>query len=545
VDQSAAEQLPSVVRQDTKPLSNYFGLIAGVILIITGIAKIWNGLGNTKILAVVDPIFGVKFGPLMLAVGLVEIGIAVVCFFGKRQTLALLLVAWLSTSFVIYRLGLWWIDWHRPCNCLGNLTDALHLSPQAADNIMKVVLAYLLIGSYGLLLWQWRQRRAVARIATPSSTTFHCSSVRSIHIFKWLAVFVFITAQVYCQEYIKISGEITQFSYAFNQTNSQNRWNFPFTCIVGTNDWWIESDYPVGARETCYFDGTNVYSRLQATPHEGGDTNPSGAPHATITIAHCDFPLSNLGLNIPWLAFCSGNYLKDDNRVIALPVNDIPGRPDSFAYTDKRELFADAPGLPKRVELFTSKARFMASLADERLYRNSQLLQLRANSASIPTEDGILRFRYLVGNTTNFSGWALPTDFEFIAYFPNSKREAYPYVGGTGLVTSITKSARPENVFSTKIAQTVIDTRFRHKTILLDANTYVWTNDTVPNMSDPLLKATYLRRIDKATNDYTISSPQRKIYIILLLLVSTLSFLFVLLRKAVPKLSTTKVKSSL
>jgi hypothetical protein len=46
---------------------------------------------------------------------------------------------------------------------MGSLTSALHLSEKAADNIMKVVLAYLLIGSYGLLLWQWRKRdRCVA-----------------------------------------------------------------------------------------------------------------------------------------------------------------------------------------------------------------------------------------------------------------------------------------------------------------------------------------------------------------------------------------------
>jgi hypothetical protein len=51
------------------------------------------------------------------------------------------------------------MNWHRPCNCLGNLTDALHISPQTADNIMKLLLAYLLIGSYGLMFWRWKQGR--------------------------------------------------------------------------------------------------------------------------------------------------------------------------------------------------------------------------------------------------------------------------------------------------------------------------------------------------------------------------------------------------
>lgn len=132
---------------------------AAVILIITGIAKVWTAFGNVKLLTVADPIVGIQFGHLMLAVGLAEIVIALVCFFGNRQTLALGLVAWMSTNFVVYRLGLWWIDWKKPCNCLGNLTDALHISPQLADNIMKGVLAYLLIGSYGILIWQWRRSR--------------------------------------------------------------------------------------------------------------------------------------------------------------------------------------------------------------------------------------------------------------------------------------------------------------------------------------------------------------------------------------------------
>ena len=144
----------------------WFVLSSGAILAITGIAKIWSGLGNSKFLAVVDPIIGIKFGFLMLAVGAAEIVVAAVCFFSKRQTLALGLVAWMSTNFVLYRLGLWWMDWKKPCSCLGNLTDALHISPQTADNIMKVLLAYLLIGSYGLLIWQWKQNRIYGKTAS-------------------------------------------------------------------------------------------------------------------------------------------------------------------------------------------------------------------------------------------------------------------------------------------------------------------------------------------------------------------------------------------
>ena len=139
--------------------SSWFVTSVAAILSITGIAKLWSAFGSTKLLSVADPIFGIEFGKLMLVVGVSEIVISLACILSKRQTLALGVVAWMSTMFLVYRLGLWWIDRNPLCSCLGNLTDAIHISPQAADNVMKVVLAYLLAGSYGLLIWQWRRGR--------------------------------------------------------------------------------------------------------------------------------------------------------------------------------------------------------------------------------------------------------------------------------------------------------------------------------------------------------------------------------------------------
>jgi hypothetical protein len=142
--------------------SRRFIISAGVVLSITGIAKIWSGLGQARILVVPDPLIGIELGHLLSLVGMVEVVIALACFFNKRQQLSIMSVAWLATSFVVYRLGLLWMGWHRPCSCLGNLTDAIHISPQVADNVMKGVLAYLLIGSYTTLFWLWRQRRQLA-----------------------------------------------------------------------------------------------------------------------------------------------------------------------------------------------------------------------------------------------------------------------------------------------------------------------------------------------------------------------------------------------
>jgi len=102
---------------------------------------------------------GISFGHLMLAVGGIELVIASICPFDKYETLKLELIAWLGTSFVVYRLGLCWMEWRKPCSCLGNLTDALHIQPQTADTAIKIILVYLLAGSYTCLFWLWRQRK--------------------------------------------------------------------------------------------------------------------------------------------------------------------------------------------------------------------------------------------------------------------------------------------------------------------------------------------------------------------------------------------------
>ncbi|HEY5298233.1 MAG TPA: hypothetical protein VIK59_09925 [Verrucomicrobiae bacterium] len=144
----------------------------GMILFVAGVAKIWSSFGNSKLLATPDPIVGISFSRLMLVAGLVELCVALICWRcncrAKNIGLAAFLVAWLSTSFLGYRLGMWWMHWKRPCNCLGNLTDALHISPQTADTAMKIILAYLLIGSYATLFWLWWQRKKAIPASLPA-----------------------------------------------------------------------------------------------------------------------------------------------------------------------------------------------------------------------------------------------------------------------------------------------------------------------------------------------------------------------------------------
>lgn len=144
-------------------LQKLFSMSVGVILAITGVVKVWSAMGDAKILQSVDPIFSLRFGQLLLAVGILELLVAAICIFGKTRLLVNNAIAWLSTNLLAYRLALWWVDWRHPCPCLGGLADAIHISPQTANLTMKIVLAYLLVGSYASLFSRYRQRKTPPR----------------------------------------------------------------------------------------------------------------------------------------------------------------------------------------------------------------------------------------------------------------------------------------------------------------------------------------------------------------------------------------------
>jgi|APCry1669189101_1035198.scaffolds.fasta_scaffold90331_1 hypothetical protein len=143
---------------------NFYGRLfacsGGVLVAVTGIAKIWSAFGAASLLRSIDPVFGIRFRLLLLVVGVVEIVIAFACLSASGVRLPAILLAWVSTMFLVYRVGLWSVHWEHACPCLGQLTDALPMSARTVDALVKATLAYLLIGSYALLFWLGRAEQA-------------------------------------------------------------------------------------------------------------------------------------------------------------------------------------------------------------------------------------------------------------------------------------------------------------------------------------------------------------------------------------------------
>ena len=318
----------------------------------------------------------------------------------------------------------------------------------------------------------------------------------------------------FAQQYVRIECEF-KLTYKYSAPSEFKELTFPATCIVGTNEWRIEDRFFLNGRSAYYFDGTNVYQSTQTIhnfkpgeimPWAGSQiyTNSTPIPDKlegplTITIISSPggHPLGTPGANLTWLAFCSGDYLKQAGRVIPMPFNDIVGMPDSFAYTDKTEIFEDAFGLPKRVDLFTSKSQYERSVNDARLTRTRRVMYAREHPVS-PYADGILKFHYEVVASTNFNGWNFPVEFNCVEYRVDQLGKWIPFSQGVGKVKSIASTTKPENVFKPEQKQMVVDARFRYESNAADSVLYAWTDTNVPPTNEAVLRAAVPGRVIEA-----------------------------------------------
>jgi len=322
----------------------------------------------------------------------------------------------------------------------------------------------------------------------------------------------------HAQRYVEISAEIELFAWRGEETNGAANAKpriISVVCIMGTNEWRIEHDFLRGGEEKYFFDGTNVYESIHITtpvPTELKDkiSTVSGLATAAYDVAksnltiniwpsHDGHPLGDKAANIPWLAFCSGPYLKRNVRLIPLPVDNLHHTPDRFAYSDKTETFEDEFGLPRTVDLFTSKSLYQTSANDFYKEWFSDGRFAESTKSVVPNlEEGVLMFHYAVTESTNLLGWSFPLKFEFFQKGREYVQNGNWFHRGTGRVKSIRPSAKPGNLFVPTMQQTIVDWRFRDATKSVHAITYTSTNAFAAPTNDPVLKERFIKRVERA-----------------------------------------------
>jgi hypothetical protein len=122
---------------------------ACILLALTAIGKLGMVLGETRSLAQMDPLLGpLTNRQVLFMAAAAELGIVAMIWRPGPERIRLGLLAWISTAFLAYRLGLWWIGYQAPCDCPGVLKHITGFAPETADAIMKGILGFLLAGSY-------------------------------------------------------------------------------------------------------------------------------------------------------------------------------------------------------------------------------------------------------------------------------------------------------------------------------------------------------------------------------------------------------------
>ncbi len=372
-------------------------------------------------------------------------------------------------------------------------------------------------------LWLWmvhhRNQEAVAQVTAveTSDANIPKSPKRTATVRARTEALDFVQVAEAPSRFVEIKGEIEVFSFRGSETNEAAKGPSritSFTCVVGTNEWRIEGDFVIGGESKWYFDGTNVYESLRSIEskseeQEGLVSNtkakfpflsPTGAAVSNVTIyvwgSPDGHPLGDPGVNIQWLAFCSGNYLKRNGRLIPLPHDVLRHTPDRFAYSDQTETFDDDYGLPRSVSLFTSKSLFQTSVEDfAREWFSGDRYAEYYRRVTSNLQEGVLTFRYAVTESTNFLGWHLPTRFEYFQKGRHYIQNGDWFHQGMGKVASIRLVEKPKNLFVPTMGQTIIDWRFRDEGSKVNALTYTTTNASLSATNDPALQEKFEKRI--------------------------------------------------
>lgn len=91
----------------------------------------------------------------MLWVGVgFELGTLVLLRRARDPVSRLGVVALAGGIFAAYHVGLRLVDYKPACGCLGSLAGWLQVSRSTYDALTLIIVGYMLVGSYGILLWE-------------------------------------------------------------------------------------------------------------------------------------------------------------------------------------------------------------------------------------------------------------------------------------------------------------------------------------------------------------------------------------------------------
>jgi len=227
---------------------------------------------------------------------------------------------------------------------------------------------------------------------------------------------------------VEVKADLQSTWYSNSSTNLNGKQSkFSTRCIFNTNSWFIHGDFLMNASESHWLLGTNVLVERVITTNRSELRQRFAAealrprPGEKFTETHPafgGFPPGTGIQRVPWLAFCSGPYLRHEGRHMPRPI----GRPGPFSrYTDETEVFGDALGLPQHMRLYSPEHKMICE--------------------------------YRVLRSTNFFGWNIPVEIQLTSYAQTDRGKAdlTSRTELTGMVESLGMAEEPKPPSWTKL----------------------------------------------------------------------------------------------
>jgi hypothetical protein len=287
--------------------------------------------------------------------------------------------------------------------------------------------------------------------------------------------------------------------------------------------WMIRIPAIGNAEEIHVCDGTNVVKYTVVLHQDGAllerlaGAVPANLPKdggpVMMVVTSGFHPADHYVVNLAWMAWCSGPFLKIPDRVIPTVVNPVREDLAAFGFSDRTQTFSDALGLPKRLELIVSHERMKTSPLSVTVGReipNPARVEA-AFTRNFRIRDGSVHARLVAENSKEVEGIALTSEFRFESFELRQDEQQVTNVVAHGrIVGEVTTGdfALPEAVRSHQNFG-VVDHRFRHERKAVDFIQYAQSSCEVRGPSDPELVALYNRKLSKASLDPVLQVKQR------------------------------------
>lgn len=155
-----------------------FNTSAGLLLLALGLVHLLGNQGR-ELVQPPDPVLLVSSRYLFWGLGGVELIVALVCLWARTPQLPAMLVAWLTSNLLVYRVALFWFGVSDVKAYYDTMANAFGVSARTVDVLMMLAVGYLLVGSCVALLRLWWHGKRTGHARGAADATADVSGQRA------------------------------------------------------------------------------------------------------------------------------------------------------------------------------------------------------------------------------------------------------------------------------------------------------------------------------------------------------------------------------